>query len=227
MFTGIIEGLGRIAAVRSEGQGRRTAIEADFSLDDTNIGDSISVSGACLTAVKIEGRRFEVDVSPETLQTTTFGHVKVGDRVNLERALRFSDRIDGHLVSGHIDGTATLKHRETLGNAIIITFEAATTLTRYMIVKGSVAVDGISLTINRCEGNSFSVSVIPYTADLTTVGLKNRGDRVNIETDMIGKYVERFLASESVPGPQQTPGRARLDQAFLIKTGFIEHSGEN
>ena len=223
MFTGIIEGLGRITDVRSAGQGKRAAIEADFALDQTKIGDSICVSGACLTAVKIEGRRFEVDISPETLQTTTFGNVKVGDRVNLERALRFSDRIDGHLVSGHIDGRATLKQKETLGNAIIITFEAANTLTRYMIIKGSVAVDGISLTINSCDSNSFSVSVIPYTADLTTVGLKNRGDRVNIETDMIGKYVERFLASKSVPGSDQIPSRSALDQAFLIKTGFIDH----
>ena len=113
MFTGIIEGFGSIAAVSSAGQGKRVAIEADFSLDQTKMGDSICVSGACLTAVKIEGSRFEVDISPETLQTTTFGKVKAGDRVNLERAMRFSDRIDGHLVTGHIDGTGTLKQRET------------------------------------------------------------------------------------------------------------------
>jgi riboflavin synthase len=222
MFTGIIEGLGNIAAIRPVGQGQRVSIEADFSLDQTKIGDSISVSGVCLTAVKIEGRRFEVDVSPETLNTTTFDKAKVGDRVNLERALRFSDRIDGHLVSGHIDGTGLIKQRENLENAIIVTFEVVESLTRYMIAKGSVAVDGISLTVNRCDPRSFSVSIIPHTAKLTTIGFKNRGDRVNIETDMIGKYVERFLSGVSHTGKRPASERSVIDRAYLIKTGFID-----
>ena len=222
MFTGIIEGFGNIAAIRSTGQGKRVAIDADFSLDQTKIGDSISVSGACLTAVKLENRRFEVDVSPETLNTTTFDKAKIGDRVNLERALRFSDRIDGHLVSGHIDDTGIIKQRETLSNAVIVTVEVAESLTRYLIGKGSVAVDGISLTINRCDANSFSVSIIPHTAKLTTIGFKNMGDRVNIETDMIGKYVERFLSSVSHSGIDKTSQRSAINQEFLIKTGFIE-----
>jgi len=221
MFTGIIEGFGNIAAIRSTGQGQRVAIDADFSLDRTKIGDSISVSGACLTAVKIENRRFEVDVSPETLNTTTFDKAKIGDRVNLERALRFSDRIDGHLVCGHIDDTGIIKQRESLSNAVIITVEVAESLTRYLIAKGSVAVDGISLTINRCDANSFSVSIIPLTAKWTTIGFKNMGDRVNIETDMIGKYVERFLSSDSHGGHNKTLQRSALNQEFLIKTGFI------
>ena len=222
MFTGIIEGQGNIAAIRSSGQGNRVAIEADFSLDQTKVGDSISVTGACLTAVKIADRRFEVDVSPETLKTTIFDQAKVGDRVNLERALRFSDRIDGHLVSGHIDGTGIVKQREMLGNALIITIEAGESLTRYMIAKGSVAVDGISLTINHCDAGSFSVSIIPHTAKLTTIGIKNRGDRVNIETDMIGKYVERFLSGVSQTGKNQIAKRSTIDQEYLIKTGFID-----
>jgi riboflavin synthase len=222
MFTGIIEGLGKIAAIRSSGQGNRVTIEADFSLDQTKIGDSIAVSGACLTAVKIEDRRFEVDVSPETLKTSIFDQAKVGDRVNLERAMRFSDRIDGHLVSGHIDGTGILKQREILGNAIIVRIAAGESLTRYMIAKGSVAVDGISLTINSCDAAGFSVSVIPYTSQLTTIGIKKRGDRVNIETDMIGKYVERFLAGGSQTGKDQLTKRSVVDQAYLIKTGFID-----
>jgi len=222
MFTGIIEGLGNIAAIRSSGQGKRVAIEADFSLDQTKIGDSISVSGACLTAVKIEDRRFEVDVSPETLKTTTFDQAKVGDRVNLERAMRFSDRIDGHLVSGHIDGTGIVKQREILGNAVIVTIAVAESLTRYMIAKGSVAMDGISLTINSCDAGSFSISVIPLTAKLTTIGFKKRGDRVNIETDMIGKYVERFLTGVSQTGKDQILKRSTIDQDYLIKTGFID-----
>ena len=222
MFTGIIEGLGTIAGIRSSGQGKRLTVEADFSLDQTKIGDSISVSGACLTAVKIDGKRFEVDVSPETLQITTFGQAKVGERLNIERALRLSDRIDGHLVSGHIDGTGIVKERETLSNAIIITIGVDASLTQYMIAKGSVAVDGISLTINTRESDSFSVSVIPHTARLTTIGFKNKGDRVNIETDMIGKYVERFISGLTGRSKENRSKHESIDQAYLVKTGFID-----
>ena len=222
MFTGIIEGLGTIAGIRSSGQGTRLTVEADFSLDQTKVGDSISVSGACLTAVKIDGKRFEVDVSPETLQITTFGQAKVGERLNIERALRLSDRIDGHLVSGHIDGTGIVKERETLSNAIIITIGVDASLTQYMIAKGSVAVDGISLTINTRESDSFSVSVIPHTARLTTIGFKNKGDRVNIETDMIGKYVERFISGLTGRSKENRSKHESIDQAYLVKTGFID-----
>jgi riboflavin synthase len=222
MFTGIIEGLGTIAGIRSAGQGKRLTIEADFSLDQTKIGDSIAVSGACLTAVKLDGKRFEVDVSPETLQISTFGQARVGERLNIERAMRLSDRIDGHLVSGHIDGTGTVKQRETRSNAVIFAIEVDASLTRHMITKGSVAMDGISLTINTCEADSFSVSVIPHTAKWTTIGFKNKGARVNIETDMIGKYVERFMSG--VPGRSKANDskQAFIDHAYLVKTGFMD-----
>jgi riboflavin synthase len=222
MFTGIIEGLGKISGIRSTGRGQRLTIEADFSLDQTKIGDSIAVNGACLTAVEINGRRFEADVSPETLQVTTFNEVKVGDPVNLERSLRLSDRIDGHLVAGHVDGTGVIQQREPKGNAIIITIAAAESLARYMIAKGSVAVDGISLTINACDSGSFSVSLIPHTAKLTTMGYKGRGDRVNIEVDMIGKYVERFVTGDVPQSNKTTAERPALDRDYLIKTGFID-----
>jgi len=222
MFTGIIEGLGNIAGIRSTGQGKRLTIEADFSLDQSKLGDSISVNGACLTAVKIEGRRFEVDVSPETLHTTTFDTAKIGDRVNLERSLRLSDRIDGHLVAGHVDGTGVISGREPLGNAVIVTIAVAESIARYTIVKGSIAVDGISLTINACDTSSVSVSIIPYTAQLTTIGFKNRGERVNIETDMIGKYVERFVKGEFPGRESSVSGRPALDRQYLVKTGFID-----
>ena len=222
MFTGIIEGLGTIAGIRSSGQGKRLTVEADFSLDQTKIGDSISVSGACLTAVKIDGKRFEVDVSPETLQITTFGQAKVGERVNIERALRLSDRVDGHLVSGHIDGVGIVKKRESLSNAIIVTIGVDESLTQYMIVKGSVAMDGISLTINARESDNFSVSVIPYTAQLTTIGFKKNGDRVNIETDMIGKYVERFIGGRPGRSKENRSKQSSIDHAYLVKTGFID-----
>jgi riboflavin synthase len=221
MFTGIIEGLGTIAGIRASGQGKRLTVETDFSLDQTKIGDSISVSGACLTAVKIDGKRFEVDVSPETLQITTFGQAKIGERLNIERAMRLSDRIDGHLVSGHIDGMGIVKEREILSNAIIVTIGVDASLTQYMIAKGSVAMDGISLTINTRETDSFSVSVIPYTARLTTIGFKNKGDRVNIETDMIGKYVERFISDITGRRKENRSKHGSIDHAYLVKTGFI------
>jgi riboflavin synthase len=216
MFTGIIEGMGTITAIRPSGQGKRFAVEAGFSLSGSGIGDSIAVNGACLTAVSIAGTRFEADVSPETLSKTLFGKMRMGDRVNLERALRLSDRLDGHLVSGHVDGVGVMRSRSELGNAILITITVAPSLARYMIKKGSVAVDGVSLTINECGSDSFDVSIIPHTAKLTTIGFKKPGDPVNIETDMIGKYVERFMTGKSAP-----PSQGGLDMQFLAKSGFL------
>lgn len=215
MFTGIIEGLGSIKEIQSSARGSQVTVEADFVLEQTKIGDSIAVSGACLTVVVLDGKRFKVDVSPETLEKTTFSKARIGDRVNIERALRLSDRLDGHLVSGHIDGMGVLSHRKNTGNAIIITIGVPEDLSRYMIKKGSVAVDGISLTINACSQERFDISIIPHTAKLTTIGFKKIGDRVNIETDMIGKYVERF-----VTGKKET-GQTAIDMAFLAKNGFI------
>jgi riboflavin synthase len=153
---------------------------------------------------------------------TTFSQAKVGQRVNIERALRLSDRIDGHLVSGHIDGVGEIRQRETLGNAIIVTIEVSESLTRYMISKGSVAVDGISLTINSCAAGSFSVSIIPHTAKLTTIGFKNKGDSVNIETDMLGKYVERFMSARPGRDEAKAGKPSAIDKEYLLKTGFIE-----
>ena len=219
MFTGIIEGLGTITAVRPADQGRRLSIEADFVMDRTGIGDSIAVNGACLTAVRVSGKQFDVDVSPETLQRTTLGETRVGTRLNLERALRLSDRLDGHLVSGHIDGTGTLTHRKTTGNAIFIGFSVPESLARYMIKKGSIAVDGVSLTINTCDARGFEVCIIPHTAQLTTIGQKKAGEKVNIETDIIGKYVERLLSAQQNNGDLKKT--EPLDMQFLAKTGFL------
>jgi riboflavin synthase len=216
MFTGIIEGLGRVAGIRSSGQGKRLAVETDFDLSGIKVGDSIAVSGACLTAVQIAGRRFEVDVSPETLARTTLGAARVGERVNLERSLRLSDRIDGHLVAGHIDGTGVIDGREAAGNAVIVSVAVPAALTRNMILKGSVAVDGVSLTINRLEPSRFTVSIIPHTAGLTTMGFKQKGEQVNIETDMIGKYVEKFLSARS-----DTP-ESGVTMDLLAKAGYIK-----
>ena len=220
MFTGIIEGQGTITEIIPTGQGKRLTLDADFVLDQTKIGDSISINGACLTVVAIDVKRFKVDISPETLTRTTLGRAKIGNRVNLERALRLSGRIDGHLVSGHIDGMGTIKHKITTGNAIIFTIEVPESLSRYMIKKGSVAVDGISLTINSCSRNSFEVSIIPHTAKLTTIGFNKIGDPVNIETDMIGKYVERFVTDIKSSNKEKETGKT-IDMQFLTKTGFL------
>lgn len=217
MFTGIIEGFGTLAELRTTGKGNRMAVEADFSLEGVGIGDSIAVNGACLTAVRLDGHRFYVDLSPESMATTTFGEARTGDRVNLERALRLSDRLDGHLVSGHVDGIGTIRSRTRSGNAIVIRIEVPGDLTRYMIHKGSVAVDGVSLTINRLRAGVFDVGIIPHTAKMTTVGLKQPGERVNIETDLLGKYVERFIGPHAGAGSD----RQRIDREFLARTGFL------
>lgn len=220
MFTGIIEGLGRIAMVRSSGKGKRLAIDADFILDGTGIGDSIAVSGACLTVVAIDRSRFEIDVSPETLEKTTLGNAVTGERVNIERALRLSDRLDGHLVSGHIDGLGTIARKKMDGNAVLISVGVPESLSRYIIKKGSVAVDGISLTVNNCDAGWFEVSIIPHTGKLTTMGFKERGAFVNIETDLIGKYIERFVGS-GLNGEKEKASTSSIDMQFLARTGFI------
>ncbi len=221
MFTGIIEGLGTVSGIRPMGEGRRMAVTADFPLEGTKIGDSIAVNGACLTVVSLSGSRFEVDISPETLDKTTLKGTNNGERVNIERALRLSDRLGGHLVSGHIDGTGTLVRKTMAGNAVIIGFSIPPGLADVMIPKGSVAVDGISLTINACDKSCFEVSVIPHTAQVTTLGLKKVGDPVNIETDVIGKYVKKFLENQHRKGALKKDAGPKLDMAFLSKTGFI------
>ena len=221
MFTGIIEGLGTLSGIRSAGQGKRLTIDADYTLDQTKIGDSIAVNGACLTVVKVNFKRFEVDLSPETLEVSTFERAKLGDRLNLERAMRLSDRIDGHLVLGHVDGIGVIKERKQVGNAVMVTFGVPEALARYMIPKGSIAIDGISLTINACEPKHITVSIIPHTAEKTTIGMKQNGDPVNLETDMIGKYVERFTRAGSVHSSKKTNASSGIDMEYLAKSGFL------
>ena len=221
MFTGIIEAMGTIAQLRKTGAGISMAVTAALDLEQTAIGDSIAVNGACLTVVKIENQRFHVDVSPETLAATTLSDVQIGQRVHLERALRLSDRLDGHLVSGHVDGIGTVARRQAQGNAIIIGIKVPESLTRYMIVKGSVAVDGVSLTISRLQKDLFEVSVIPQTAAVTSIGDFKPGTRVNIETDLVGKYIERFVNDPAGARGEKGPARKGIDREFLAKSGFL------
>jgi riboflavin synthase len=221
MFTGIVEGLGTIKSVNRAAGGMRMGIEPDFPMDNVRMGDSIAVSGICLTIVDFQHNVLAVDVAPETLSRTSLGKVKTGDRVNLEQALSFGDRLGGHLVSGHIDGVGVVQAKRPVANATLFVFGVPETLSRYIVEKGSIAVDGISLTVNACSRTSFEVSIIPHTAKVTTMGSKRVGDTVNIETDMIGKYVERFTQPFTTREKQSQKASSRIDETLLTKTGFM------
>ena len=217
MFTGIIQGLGTLVEKRSAGGGMIFVIEAGFDLVDPEEGESIAVNGACLTARDLRGNRFCVDVSPESLSRTGLGRLQVGSRVNLERALRLSDRLGGHLVSGHVDGQGRVEERRSTGDFTLFTFALDLGLTRYIIEKGSIAIDGVSLTVNSCERGRFAVSIIPHTLQVTMLGRLKPGDLVNIEVDMIGKYVEKMLAEK----PAGIPAAGRINPGFLAEHGFL------
>ena len=218
LFTGIIEGSGIIKKIDLKKEGAILTIETDINLSETKIGDSIAVNGACLTAVSLEKGLFRVDMAPETINRTTFKKASAGTKVNIERALRLSDRLDGHLVSGHIDGTGTIASKVKKSNAWIITINVPHKLADQMIEKGSIAIDGISLTINRCSNKDFEISVIPHTAKMTTIERKNVGDEVNIETDMLGKYVENFLNKKNTGSDN---GHKDISLGLLAKKGFL------
>lgn len=219
MFTGIIEGTGRITGKRSVGGGIAYDFEADFDLRDPEEGESIAVNGACLTAYNIRGRSFSTDVSPETLSRTKLGLIGPGTLVNLERALKLSDRLGGHIVSGHVDCLATVTAKKEIGQYTIFSFSLPIEQGRYIIEKGSITIDGVSLTVNSCGPGRFSVSIIPHTLKMTTLGALKIGSKVNIEVDIIGKYVEKLLA----PGPD-SPGngeRGGINSGFLAQHGFV------
>ncbi len=218
MFSGIIEEMGAIQTVEKGYAGSKLAIMASSILEDLHIGDSVSVSGACLTVVGMEATNFLVDVSTETLNRTSLGSSGVGTPVNLERAMKLNARIGGHLVTGHVDGVGILRSRESDGNAIHITIEAPEDIMRYCVVKGSITMDGISLTVNGVDARSFSVVIIPHTAKVTTIGLKQVGDTVNLESDLIGKYVERLLQNN---GTLPSPTTPVIDKDYLQKRGLI------
>jgi riboflavin synthase len=211
MFTGIIEEMGTVKALRREAGAARLSLSAATVLDGTALGDSICVNGVCLTVVEMGRSEFSADVAVETLRVTNLGELKAGARVNLERALQLSARIGGHLVSGHVDGVGRLREKRDEGNGWRIFFDAPETVLRYVIKKGSIAIDGISLTVADVDRAGFSIAMIPHTARLTTLGFKTAGDSVNLEADIIGKYVERLL-------PGRAEGNVTLD--LLKKNGF-------
>ena len=195
MFTGLVETTGTVASVVNSGNGIRLSVKPASSLD-LQLGDSISVNGVCLTVTK-HGAEISFDVSPETLKSTNLGALNVGDRVNLERALRLSDRLGGHIVTGHVDGIGVIKEKRKAGEYTFYTFEAPSEILKYIVKKGSITVDGISLTVVDLDARTFHVAIIPHTLTATNLGEKGPGDRVNLEADIIGKYVERLLGKKT------------------------------
>jgi len=213
MFTGLIEVVGKVVQLDRAGSAGRLTVAAAFPGDAVQLGDSIAINGVCLTVVTLGGNTFVFDVSPETLERTAFRGFKPGTPVNLERALRLSDRLGGHIVTGHVDCVATIIERRELSGNTVFAFRLPRDSARYVVAKGSVTIDGISLTVNAVTGDGFSVNIIPHTAASTTLQFRKPGDDVNIETDILGKYVERLLA-----GQKEGTG---LTLELLAKNGFL------
>ncbi len=217
MFTGIIQAVGRIGELRSVGGDVRLKIETgELDLSDTKLGDSIAVSGVCLTAIELGAAAFAADVSGESLARTTLGSLRCGDAVNLEKALTPTTHLGGHLVSGHVDGVGEVLSREPDARSTRFRIRVPATLARYVAEKGSICIDGVSLTVNAVEGDTFDVNIVPHTLECTTVGGYRPGTRVNLEVDVIARYLERLLSGEH---STQATG---VDEALLRKRGFID-----
>src|SRR6185369_15008689 len=215
MFTGLIEDVGKVQKLERRGSSARLAIETALPAAEFQVGDSVAVNGVCLTVTSRAGTLLSFDVSPETLDRSGLGRLTSGNQVNLERAMRLSDRLGGHIVTGHIDCVATIAGRLEESGNIQFSFRIPSENLRYIIEKGSVAIDGISLTVNRVTPDGFSVNIIPHTAQMTTLRFKKPGDKVNMETDIIGKYVERLLTGSS---SAREPGGISLKK--LMENGF-------
>ena len=215
MFTGIVQEIGTIAERLPQNQGVRLTVRAPETAAKLAVGDSVCVSGVCLTCVAKDAAHFSVDVSAETLRRTTLGGLSAGSRVNLEPALRLSDRLGGHIVTGHVDGTGTLAAIKSEGASALYTFSAPPELLRYAVEKGSIAVDGVSLTVFAVTAATFQVALIPHTLTATTLGGMAVGTRVNLEADVLAKYVEKLLGKN----------KAGLDWETLVRAGFAQADG--
>ena len=221
MFTGIITAIGTVAALEPKGGDARLRIQSGkLPIDDVVLGDSIAVSGVCLTVVELPGNGFWADVSGETLARTTLGDVKPGAAVNLEKALTPTTRLGGHLVSGHVDGVGTILERRDDGRSVRFRIEAPDNLARYIAEKGSICVDGISLTVNAVAGAVFDLNIVPHTLQETTMSGFNTGRKVNIEVDIIARHLERLLL-----GDQAADGNGSISLEFLARHGFVKYPG--
>ena len=213
MFTGLIEDTGRVTAIDRRGAAAVLTLTTSLPVAEITIGDSVAVNGACLTVTAKTGTSLSFDVSPETMAGTTIGRLRSGSSVNLERALRLGDRMGGHIVTGHIDCVGTLARSSEADRNRVLDFALPAENARYLITKGSIAINGISLTVNRVSDNGFSVNIIPLTRTVTTLSGLKTGDEVNIETDIIGKYVERLTRPWS--------GAGELSMKALAENGFL------
>lgn len=216
MFTGIIEQTGRIKNIRNKGSQANMAVQFQKKMTDLVKGESVAVNGVCLTVVSFGIDFFSADISEETLNRTGLGELKSNDMVNLERALKAGERLGGHLVSGHIDGIGHITKKIIKGQDILLTIEASSSIMKYIVEKGSIAVDGISLTVAFCDDKSFTISIIPHTEASTNLKWKKTGNSVNLENDMIGKYVEKFVNLKN----QESEIKSDLSIKFLQKHGF-------
>jgi len=220
MFTGLIEGIGKINSVTKTGRDMNLTIMPLFDMADSKIGDSISVDGVCLTITAMKDKILSVYASEETVSRSTMGRLRQGDEVNLERALSLAGRLGGHMVSGHVDGVGRIIRKEQVQRSWVMKINIDKGLSRYVIEKGSIAVDGISLTVNSCKDDFFEVNIIPETAIITTILKKNVGDPVNIETDLIAKYVEKFFKRDKESGKDKASGH--ISKEMLERYGFGE-----
>jgi len=214
MFTGLVEGLGEVKRLTGKGADAVLEIETLMNLSDVAVGDSIAVNGVCLTVISRHQQIFQADVSAETLSCTTLKDLRSGSKVNLEKSLRVGGFMGGHFVLGHVDSVGRIVLRAQKSGSLILAVAVENAIARYIVEKGSVALDGISLTVNRLEKSRFYVNIIPHTAAQTTLELKKEGDGVNIETDILAKYVEKLLQSNQ-----------GIDRNFLAKHGFLDQEG--
>jgi riboflavin synthase len=216
MFTGIIEGIGEIKSIKRRDENASFEIEVDFDLGDANVGDSIAIDGCCLTLTSRLGNHFWADLSDETLRISTLGGLNVGDKINVERALRVGDKMGGHMVQGHVDGVGKVVSFQDVGESKELKIQVPQKLMRYIVDKGSLAIGGISLTVNEIKADVASIRVIPHTIKSTTLNGKKPGDALNLEVDIIGKYVEKL----KFPGSQEYREESKITEEFLKKHGF-------
>ena len=217
MFTGIVEEVGTLKAIRKGAHSAVLEIQAKVVLEDIHLGDSIAVNGVCLTATSFSPSGFTADVMHETLNRSALSALRPGSRVNLERAMAANGRFGGHIVAGHVDGVGTVRRIEKDDNAIWYTIAAGPEILRYVVEKGSITIDGISLTVARVDSDSFAISAIPHTVSVTVLADRKPGDQVNLETDIIGKYVEKLLQS---PPPAEEEKKSCITREFLTRYGF-------